>query len=541
MKNWQGGRTVFTWPKFAIHRKNIPILITTAFVLVIFTAPISCGRTSIPTTPPDDSYSLSPQTGDTQDAQKLNIRTTKPSDDPIKPDNPDNPIIPIAPAGDFSGESIGDLASALFFLKETGGGVTSIPMDPDQFAVHIWDVRTLANLEGDLLITCEGGPTTLVAINGWQVFENATFPLSITANVTGYALASIVRTSANVISLAMEPLTGKGTATVFGNAQNLGFDTVEIYTDTLIPFRLEKGKSKINPDYNPYDFGVTAGENHSFSAFLRMDHGNPVFGNQTDGDPDKPYYASGFLFKELEPLNPGDKRFVAINFNSKPGPSGTVDVTAEFPLDFWDAETMTGGALGVQPMGILFDSTRYLALGPKATCENDDPAALEFKVDYFTPTFGFERTVMAGYAIGAGKASDIVHRDWHPGSDVDDLVFSGYPTLDVITGTGPGIVYPQFSWVNPISSGGNLIGLGVYRDHENPVWFITLDGGTESLDTVDLHVPLTWFTDLPDFQELYYRVWCIKSQDQGIDEYNDEATIKARDEICFSAWISPGI
>jgi len=159
---------------------------------------------------------------------------------------------PINPAGGIPTEAIYDVATAMFFLKQTGGGVLSVPLDPDEFAVHTWDAASGENLVTDLVVVCLGGPTSLVSVNGWGLFENASFPLSLTVYAPGYALMSYVETSANVISFALRPDTDPEPAFIFGLAQNLGCDEIQVYTDTLIPDVYIKGPSPIDPVYSEF-------------------------------------------------------------------------------------------------------------------------------------------------------------------------------------------------------------------------------------------------------------------------------------------------
>ncbi len=442
---------------------------------------------------------------------------------------------PLLPAGDLTTETIYDVGSALFYLLESGSGVLSVPsLNPDQFALHLWDPITGEDLAGDVVVVCSGGPTSLLQYEGCGVFENATFPLSLTAYVDGYAMVSIVDTNANVISIAMQEAEIDEHATIFGTAPNLGFDYLEVYTDTLTPSCYIEPPSEINPLYCRFEFEVAADRPHGFSAFLTGMLGEGEVESKACSAVVELTWLSCDYNWNIPPMKAGERRFYPVQFTSKQGPDGIAEGDVSVPAEYWTEDQINDGLNAVVPTAIFLEVEHYLPIGPYTPFEGENPNDLKFAAPYFEPEGAPDRIVMAGHFQLSTGETDLIHRDWHTGYNPAAIDFSGFPTLGVSEGMGEGYSLPSFVWTDPLGADGCLTRIEVYAGPV--VWIITIAGNGSALDTADLSVPLTWLPELYGDASLRYRMHCIDAPGQEIDDYNEHQIIMMRREVSSCTW-----
>lgn len=445
---------------------------------------------------------------------------------------PDSPLIP---AIDLSGTIIYNLAAAMFYLQESGGGVLSVPLEADQVGVHVWDPATGQNLEAQAVIVCSGGPTTLLAVNGYQVFEGATFPVTVTVYSDGYAMTTIAGTNANVLSFALAPAVPAAPAFVFGMAENYGYDTLQVYSDTLLPEYYIANPSEVNPDFTRFEHSIEAETINGFTAFLTGNLDMAVIESRGPESPEDFFWIAPHFEWEISGLKSGDHRFIPISFGSKAGPSGIAEGTTSVPAPYWTEWQKTYGLNAMLPTAIFLEARRYLAIGPYVPLDGEDPANLSYEVPYFEPEPAPDRIVMAGHMVLVTGEIDIVHRDWHPGYNPADISFTGFPTLVVTGGPGAGFTYPVFSWTDPLGVDGTLTRIVMASGSGS--WHVTQAGNGALLDSSDLAIPLTWFDEVFDKAGPRYRVECIKSYGQSIEDFNEDQIIMMRGETCFSNWV----
>ncbi len=445
----------------------------------------------------------------------------------------------IIPAGDIGTETTQGLAAALYFLRESGGGVQSIPLNADEFAIHIWDTNNEDNLTGQAIIVCEGGPTSLVDVSGVAMFENGTFPLTVTVLVDGYALATVAETTANVISFALEPTVTPASANLRGVVDCLGSERMYFYTGELVNNYYIESPSPINPDYIQWELEVESGTPFGFSAFL---FGGIEIGDEGEGNSPNPaspvFWLINYQSWEHKALEPDENRYYPIEWTGKDGPDGADDGIVRIPAGIWaeKAEIVQNGRMIVVPSAILLENEQYLPIGPHLLLHGDDPMNIEFTVPWFEPALVPDRYIMSGQIVMPDGAIDIVHRDWHPGSDSPDIEFSGIATLGVTGDFGGGVTYPVFAITDPLGTDSELIRLEARAPDVGPVWQITVAGETGVVDTSDYAVPLTWIQQVYADYDIIYRSESIYALSTDIDDYNSDQVIMNRHESCFSAW-----
>lgn len=509
--------------------------ISTAFAvflcLLIVTA---CGNNG-PIAPGSPGWEQNDQNPPIQPSQDTDQNTD------VRPKDKDVIDTPITPAGEASAEAISDLQAAFYYLKESGGGALSIPMPAGTFAVHVWDAGTGQTLTGQAVVVCSGGPTTLVDLGGYNLFVNAFFPLTITVHVTGYEMATYVSTDANVLSFALNKPTPPQAAYVFGVAESFGASHMRLYSDDLLPEINYAFPSEVNPNYIQYELSVPVRELYGFSAFL--------FGGIQIGDLDSElippmqpaFWMANHFAWDLKPLNPGDHRFYGIQFKTKAGPEGVADGIARFPTSLWaDKEfIMKYGRMIAVPTGVFLDGERYFAVGPHVVLDGSDPSEVEFSCPWFEPDETPDRYVMSGQVVTANGAADIVHRDWHPGSDSPDLVFAGVPSLGVSSPLGGGYSLPMFVLIDPLGANSDLVRIEANAVGYGSVWRITMDSGSEVIDTTDYSVPLTWISEAYASYSILYRAECVHALSQEVGNFTEDQIIMMRQEVCLSPWTVP--
>ncbi len=461
-----------------------------------------------------------------------------PPEDHPRTDDPEE--FSIIPGGDLDTESLTELATTLYYLRESGGGTLSIPLGPDEFAVHIWDANTEVNLAAQAVVVCSGGPTSLLDINGIAVYENVSFPVTVTVYVEGYAMATYVETSANILSFAMQETSISSDAYVFGVSDSLGCDLMRFYSDTMVPDIYYEHASEIDPGFISYEVVVPPFKTVGFSGFL---YGKINLGE----DPPTPFSPSPLFWMinhfawDIGPLHPKDHRYYGIQFQSKEGPAGTDSGMAVIPEDIWAEKDsiMKYGRMAAIPQAVFLEDERYPAMGPHIILDGEAPEKVMFNCPWFEPAITPDRIIMSGQIVMPEGGMDIVQVDWHPGSDSPDIEFSGIPILIVSAPFGEGLSYPILSVTDPLGEDSNLVRYEARADDVGPLWLITMDGGTSELDTSELMVPLTWIGDVFQDYGISYRVECIYSFSQSVDDFNEDQIIMMRQEVCFSRWAEP--
>ncbi|HEX9746443.1 MAG TPA: hypothetical protein VGB30_13560 [bacterium] len=441
-------------------------------------------------------------------------------------------IIPWNPIGT---QSAFDLVSALVYLQDSGGGVINIPLAADEFAIHLWDRRTEANLPGLAAVKLGTGSVSYVNIDaGYAVFENANFPLTISVQVEGYDIFTIVESNANVYSFALDKSGPAQYSTAFGIANTFFMDEVTFYTDDLIPRIYTEPASMANPKYANFDIQYTSNVSHGFSAFLDgpLNLGSPFSMSPKIGGQLFDY--AGYFQWNMVELNPGEHRFYNVGFNLEDGPEGYFSGKINVPAEYHTEDVMTYGLLTAIPTAIFYNPEKYLALGPHVEVEGDDPSSLTYNSPYFWYPTAPDRIVVAGVlALPDYAGVDIVHRDWHMDENVPEIEFSGIPELTVDNGLG-GLSFPVYTWTDPIGPGSAIN--KVVTNSGSSKWVIWTGGNYGSLDTSELGVPIDWVAPLIEEGTGVTRVECVSGMGFDIDDWNYEFIIRNRWEHCFSDW-----
>jgi len=438
--------------------------------------------------------------------------------------------------------AIQQLTEALDFLRDSDGGVMSIPLQEDQFVIHIYDGLVGGNLTGQAVIKCDGGPTSLVDIHGLAMFEGATFPMTVTVFVETYALETIVNTEANLLSIAMQPTVQPEPAFLFGVSETLGSSEMLFYDDNLLPNIYNQGASLRSPEYLNFEIEVSPNEKFGFSGFMtgEVDFGETI--------PDPPYQWSPMFFMakhlawDFSPIKEGDRMFYYVKIDSTQGPDGLEQSMVGVPAEIWNIVEPEGNDYAeayVLPTAILLDGYRYMAMGSRIELEGEDPGALDADWHWWEAPIMPDRTVLAGHLLMSDGAVDIVHMDWHPESDAPDLNFSGVARLGIAGGMGIGLTFPMFAFTDPIGVDTDLIRINVEGYNYGPVWNITCEGGLEVLNTADFSTPLTWLAESYNGREILYQAEYINSFGMEIDDYSTQQIVMNRRETCFSPWEAP--
>jgi len=519
------------------RRNRIAVLPAVLVCVVLLPILVACGNNGPvwPGTPPG-SDSLAPPV-----KPPVTPPTNQPPDGQL-PDEDTGDQVALIPAGEIPTGSAHQLASALGFLRESGGGTTSTDLQPDQLLIHVWDAMTERNLRAQAVVVCTDGPTSQVDINGCALFENATFPLTVTVYTSGYAMSTYVSTSANVLSFAMTRVAEPQDAYIFGVIDAERAEHLQIYDDALMPQVYYVYPSTVNANFMQYEIPVTAGRYHGFSAFafsnIRLDDGisdGIVFMNAAPL-----YWMAGHFAWDFVPLSAGDRYFHAIQFESKGAPEGVAGGLATVPPGIIDADTQRlDGKLAVIPTAIFVDDGRYQAVGPHAKAVVDGPNELVFSCPWFEPTETPDRLVMAGCLAHSSGAIDIVHEDWETGTDSPDLNFSGIAGLLVTVDYGGDSMFPTFELSDPLALDGDLVRIGAYYDCVNPSWFITLASGSDTVDSGDFAIPLEWVPQVFGNLAIRFRSECIDAVAVGMDDFNEDQIVMTRHETCFSPWVAP--
>jgi hypothetical protein len=514
----------------------LPVALMCAALLPIL---VACGNSGPvwPGTPPGGSDSLAPP-------------VAPPVQDPYQPpagqlpDEDTGDQTALIPTTEIPTGSAHELASALVFLRDSGGGTTSTDLEPDQLLIHVWDALTENNLQAEAAVVCADGPASQVNINGCGMFENATFPLTVTVYTAGYAMSTYVGTSANVLSFAMTRATEPQDAYIFGVIDADRAEHLQIYGDGLMPHVYYVYPSTVNANFMQYEIPVTAGRHYGLSAF--------AFSNiqPSDGISDGVvfmnaaplYWMAGYFAWDFMPLSAGDRYFHALQFGSKGAPDGVAAGIATVPPGIIDADTQRlDGKLVAIPTAIFAGDERYQAVGPHANAEVDGPDQLAFSCPWFEPTETPDRIVMAGCLVHSSGAIDIIHEDWATGTDSPDLNFSGIAGLVVSIDFGGGSMFPTFSLSDPPALDSDLVRIQAYYNAVTPSWFITLDGGLDTVDSGDFAIPLDWVPQVFGNLAIRFRSECIDAAAVGIDDFNEDQIVLTRHETCYSPWVAPVI
>jgi hypothetical protein len=485
---------------------------------------IGCERSTPITVIPNPIYTnLAP----ISDVKDQSVRIPAPEPEP--------PGVSIIPRDDLEIASVQDLTTAIYFLRQMGGGITTVPsLDPDQFAVHIWDRGSQSNLTADVAVAC-GGHVTIDHVHGWAIYDHASFPITATARVAGYALETYVQTSGNVLSFGMTRTEPPGTSYVFGVANNLNSGSVRFYTDEIAQREIVAPPSQVNPNFCQFQIPLTSDRIHGFSAFLSgmVENGQTTEPPANPAAPTALLWMSGAFYWDVPPLNPNDHRSYVVSFNPYEPPIGVAHGVAIPPSDYL---AIGGGSenqlITVTPTVIFTGDERYIALGPPQCAKGDAPAPLSYACPYFEPTSTADRLVIAG-KFRSVDGTDIVQRDWHPGTEAPELVFSGCPTFEIGVGESPGL--PMFSWLDPLGPQGDLV--RIEAQVTGPVWNITGPAGGFGLDTFDLGIPPEWVAWTPSTEQASYRIQCIDALGQSISAFNEHDIIMWRQESSFSQWL----
>jgi hypothetical protein len=399
--------------------RRIRAIVAVSFYVLVLLALASCGNNG-PIMPSDHSNgnsqpNLSPVPGNIDTNPRIDIHNNVPSH------------LSIIPKDEVSSASVQDLATALYLLREKGGGITSVEsLNHTEFVLHIWDADSGTNLSGTVAVSCANGTSTIADVNGWAVFEGAVFPISVSVKVPGYTIETYAKTSGNVLSFPMDLRTEPPPAYLFGLADDQGFGSVEIFTDELFPRRIVVYPSQVDAGFCQYQIPFSANHVHGFSAFLR---GNLSLGNsdQYPGQPvtpQMPLLMTAEINSEVGPFQPGLHTYCMVGFDSNVQPSGMVHGSASVLTNYWTGPSgPASDILVATPTAIFTHDERYIAFGPSRQIAGDSPTVLRYHCPYFEPPANADRVVMAGQMTLASGGMDIVHSDWVPGTDPDKLTF----------------------------------------------------------------------------------------------------------------------
>jgi hypothetical protein len=480
-----------------------------------------------------DALNPNPAPNDSNDRGDVTV-----DDDSDDGDNPGSDTI--SPTMDIPAGSIDDLASALVFLRESGGGILTSPLSEDQLMIHIWDAPSECNLPGEAVIACEGGLTSLVDVEGVALFENVTFPVTVTVKVDGYPMMTYAGTSGNVLSFPLERLPVTEPAHVFGIADTHGYSSMSIIGDSLIPDITWLAPSSTNSEYFQYRMEVPPGETLGFSAFLV---GAFMIDDLDDGilvPMDGLLWMTNCFAWNLGPMNPGDQMFYTIPWAETIGPDDVAIGVAAMPGDlFASIEDTLDWNKFVLPVTAFIDEDRYLAVGPQSNLRGSDPSDITYSCPWFEPPEWGDRTVIAGIIETPAGAIDLVHADWDTGVDAPDIVFSGIPQIGVIDLVTEGHTMPYIGFINPLGADSDLVRIHVSAYGFRPVWDIVVAGDVLTVDTVDFSIPLTWLSERYGNHDILYQAECIDALSLDIDDFNEDQINMTRRETCFSEWVAP--
>jgi hypothetical protein len=516
----------------SIMPRFINQILTALTVLVCIITLVSCGSSGpaapgeIQTNEPDPPYTPTDVNNDDDEI------------DNVAPDPEDNTIIP---SDEITTEGISSLGTALQFLKESGGGVLTTPLQPDAFAIHVWDLDTGGILEAQAIVKCSGGPTSLVDISGPSLFENASFPLTVTVYSPGRALSTYVETSANVLSFPMSKIHDQiEESFIFGVSESLGYELMEFYSDDLLTEIYYETPSLLEPGFIPFEIAVEPMESFGFSAFL--------FGNLQAGEVGDEhtyvtlspiFWMTNHFAWNIEPLYPGDHIFYGITFDAKPPPDGVATGDAVVPLTVQEMDDILEfGRMMAIPTCIFIEEEKYLAIGPGIIFNGDEPDKLSYRCPWFVPAEPFDRVVISGQLVNPDGAVNILHSNWHFDSVAPVLEFSGFASIG-IQGGFAGISLPGFVLTDPMPGASDLYRITARADEVGPVWFITTASDTILIDTADYSVPLTWVSEVYSDFTIQYQVEMVDALSQNIDDFNEDQIIMTREEISLSPWTEP--
>lgn len=502
----------------------LTVLFSIIFGLLLPSSMVSCHRSSAIIPAPDDP-------GPVDAVPDMN--------DPLHqiPLVPGKPPIDMLEENDLNIHSIDDVAVTLNGLQLNGGGVTTIELDEGVLVVHVFDPLNGNILQCEAVIVAGDNPGALFDINGIAVFENVEFPVTITVNAEGYALSTLIGTSANVISIPLTRIEQPGKGNIFGVAEKFGYKGMYFYSDTLLPELITE--SPVSPDgnYQSFEFDVDPYVVNGMSAFLvgGVDLPHDEIGFDIFGLP--VFWMTNHFAWDLGQIEPGDRLFHLVDFYLGISPAGVVSGTVSLPEDIGDLE---GARLWALPTAILLDGERYLAMGPHRVLEGDDPDNIEYRCPFFNSKIPEDRLVLAAQLELADGSADIVHAIWHGQEELDPIAFSGVPVLMVPDYTiGTGFSHPVLDLENPLGISCSLIKFYAQAEGIGRVWEITETMNTEPVDTADYDIPLPWLRDLLGHANVEFQVECIDTLDQTIDEFTHNDIIMTRNEVAFSAWTPP--
>jgi hypothetical protein len=516
-----------------LSSNRILAAISAVFIsIIIFVGLVSCGNNG-PVAPGSDDMAVRPPI-DTTDP----IGERDPADPPAEQEN-----LGLLTSGEISTETISNASEAVAFLKESRGGVLEIPMNEGEFVLNIWDAQTGGNLFGQVIVVCGDGSPSLWDINGAAMFQDATFPITVSAYVPGYALATYTGTSANVISIPMKRSIETGNAYVFGVANDLGMLRMQFYTDTLIPEIVTEYPSLPNPNFMNYSLMFDTGVVNGFSTFLFG--GIQVSDFDEIGTPSASpiFWLTNKFTWNVEPLAEGDHRFYGVNFLEKIPPSATAVGQASVPDDIWHQVNEEAGQwrLLAIPTGIFLSGDRYLALGPHCNVWGENAGALIYRCPWFQPEIAPDRLVISGQLVAPDGSADIVHMEWHATNETPDLNFKGLAGLAVADSSMGGTTSPVFNITNPLGAENDLVTIEATIDQYGPIWDITAPGGMTEIDTSDFEIPLTWLNEIYGNGSATYQLKCIDAISQDINCFTTDQIIMTRRETAITPWVQPSV
>jgi len=508
-----------------------------AIILCLFFIPLiaACGNNGVvaPDGPEYDLLNPNPP-ADPNDSGDVTL-----DDGEDKGDPGDDSIFPTM---DIPTGSIDDLASALSFLRESGGGVLQSHLLDNQLMIHIWDAATLKNLPGQAAIACDGGPTSIVDVEGVGLFENVTFPVTVTVKVDDYPMKTYTGTSGNILSFPLEQLPAQEQAHIFGIADTRGYSSMAICSDSLIPDITYLTPSSMNSEYFQYRLEVPTGQNLGFSAFLV---GSFMIDGDDGGVPepvplDGLFWMTNCFAWNLGPMWPGDQMFYTIPWAETIGPDDVAIGVASMPEDLFASigDTLDWKKF-VMPVTAFLEEERYFAVGPQTNLRGDDPSDISYGCPWFEPPEWGDRTVIAGFIETPAGAIDLVHAQWDTGINGPDIVFSGIPQAGVIGHVTEIGTMPYIGLSDPLGINSDLVRIHVSAYGFRPLWDIAAAGGVSTVDTAEFGVPLAWLLDKYGNHEILYQVECLDALGLGIDDFNEDEINMTRRETCFSEWVEP--
>ncbi|MCX6646677.1 MAG: hypothetical protein NTY09_10005 [bacterium] len=512
------------------HKKYLlPVLFAVIIGLILPCSAISCNNGAAVV--PDSNNTALIQPAPEVDSGSHQIPVT-----------PGNSSLQMINGNELTATSIDDLAGTISDLQHNGGGVTTFDLGEGVLVLHVFDSFHGHVFSSQALVKSGDGTSSLWSINGYAVFVNAVFPVTVSVYADGYALATIVETSANVLSIPLRRIDEPSKATIFGVAGTHGYPRMSLYSDTLLPKCITNSPVSHDGNYQSFEFDVDPYVTNGMSAFLLggVDLPNNHAGYQIFSLP--AFRMTNHFAWDLGRLNSDERLFHMVDYHLGVAPAGVVSGEVALPYEYCGEkiDALEGARIWALPTAILLDGERYLAVGPHDVLEGDDPKKLEYRCPWFESQIPEDRLVLAAQFELADGSADIVHAIWHGEDSLDPIAFSGIPILNVSGFTvGTGFSYPTFEIQDPLGADGRLQKIHAWADGVGPVWDITKTGGIEPIDTADYDIPLTWLRDLLGFPNVEFRVECINALDQSIDEYTYNDIIMRRNEVLFSAWTGP--